>query len=649
MTSLLRNSFAKALFGGAVILLLLAGCGPQPSPEPAPLPTDTLAAPAVPTLTPTLEPEPKLLTVCLGQEPAPFLYLDASSAARAVRQAIYDGPVERIQYLPRATILKETPSLANGAARLDAVAVSAGEVIVDANGELAALENGVRYRPAGCREDACALVYAGEEGLQMEQLVVRFELAEGLTWSDGQALTAGDSVYAYRVAQELFPGVQPDLLRRTLSYAALDERSVEWRGIPGYLEPQYSSIFIAPLPQHALTGIPAAELISATTLEQATLGWGPYVVQEWIAGDHITLSRNPRYWRAAEGLPRFDHLVFRFADSTQSALEALLSGECDVVDESVGLENNLEEVLRLRDGGQIQAAISLRGGWEQVLVGILPADPARPALFAAKEMRQALALCMDRQRVVSEVLLGQTPVMDSYATPGHGLENPDASTYGYDPQAASALLDASGWVDADNNAATPRQSRSVAGLADGSVLQASLLVAEGSQRQQAAAILAESLAGCGIGVQVQALTGAELLAPGPQGPVFGRSFDLALFGWANSVEPPCQLYLSDQIPSAEQGASAGWGGANAAGYQSSSFDKACRQARLSLADDPAYLQAHWEAQAVFAQDLPAIPLYARPRVTAARVEVCGLQVDSGAASALWNLEEWDVGEGCGAQ
>lgn len=646
MKSRMLISSLRFFLGGIALLLVMTGCRPQPAPLPEPPPIASSMPPAQPTATPTQEPEPGLLTVCLGQEPSPFVYLDNSSAARAVRQAIYDGPFDRFDYVLQPVILQGIPSLANGAARLEPFPVSAGDVIVDANGELAALDTGVRYRPAGCQEDGCALVFGGEQSVQMDQLVVRFQILEGLTWSDGQSLTVRDSVFAYRVAQELFPRLQADLLRRTLSYEALDEHTVEWKGMPGYLEPHYPTIFFPPLPEHALAEIPAADLATAATLEQATLGWGAYVVKEWIAGDHITLSRNPLYWRAAQALPAFETLVFRFVSSPQAALEALLAGECDIVDESANLETSLQEVLRLRDAGQIQAAISPRGGWEQVLVGIAPADPARPALFASREMRQALALCMDRQRVVSDVLLGQTTVMNSYVTPGHALENPEAAVYGYNPQAGAALLEAAGWIDADSNPNTPRQSRSVAGLADGSELRAVLLTAEGNDRQKAAAILVESLAGCGMAVELQMLPGAELLAPGPQGVVFGRNFDLALFGWAHSVEPPCGLYLSDQIPGPQQFSSTGWGGANAAGYQSDAFDQACRQAFLNLADSPGYLLAQREAQAVFAQDLPAIPLYTRLRVTAARSEVCGLQVAASTASPLWNLEDIIVGEGC---
>ena len=42
------------------------------------------------------------------------------------------------------------------------------------------------------------------------------------------------------------------------------------------------------------------------------MGWGPYTVKEWVKGDHIELEKNPLYFRAGEGLPAFDKLIYRF-------------------------------------------------------------------------------------------------------------------------------------------------------------------------------------------------------------------------------------------------------------------------------------------------------------------------------------------------
>lgn len=49
-----------------------------------------------------------------------------------------------------------------------------------------------------------------------------------------------------------------------------------------------------------------------------------------FGGDHITVVKNPNYWRAGEGLPRIDTVIFRIVQDTNQLLAQLLSGDCDI-------------------------------------------------------------------------------------------------------------------------------------------------------------------------------------------------------------------------------------------------------------------------------------------------------------------------------
>src|SRR5690606_23568082 len=117
----------------------------------------------------------------------------------------------------------------------------------------------------------------------------------------------------------------------------------------------------------------AEELLSAEVSSRRPMGWGPYVVEEWTAGDHISLVRNPAYFRAAEGLPHFDRVIFRFMTSATEALEALLAGECDYVDETLGLEAQGEaqngQLLELQDAGRINLIFETGTAWEHADFG----------------------------------------------------------------------------------------------------------------------------------------------------------------------------------------------------------------------------------------------------------------------------------------
>ncbi len=628
-----------------VILLGLTACNAQPPVIPNPtnpaVPTEGISTP-----TPTATPEPpRFLSICLGQEPQSlFLYADQSLAARNVRAAIYDGPFDMLQFETQPVILEKTPRLADGDVRLETIEVRAGDWIVDKDGKLTALSEGVVYFPSGCAETACAKVYSGSEPAVMDHLVVRFRLKPGLLWSDGSPLTAADSQYSYRLASALYPRYRPDLINHTLSYQSLDDANVEWRGVPGYRDPQYATNFFTPLPEHAWGIYPPDQLLTEDASNRKPIGWGAYIIEEWTPGDHITLGKNPNYFRSAEGLPAFDRLTFRFV-SGDEALAALQAGECDLVDKSALSEAQAPALAAMN----VKVAYENAAAWEHLdfnLSPLIQTIPAGAAISSSKELRQAMAACIDRPAIAEALFPGQSQAPDSYVPPNHPLHNPDVRQYRYDPQAASAALTALGWLDSDNNPQTPRLAQGVTTVPDGTPLQLPYLTITGPTRQQAAEMLKASLAGCGVQVDIQYMEADQLFNPGPDGPVFGRQFTLAQFGWESSAEPACFLYTSEEIPGPYPQYLKGWGGANASGYSNLQFDLACRQALNSLPDQPEHSQAHQQAQALYAEDLPSLPLYLIPNRLAMRPDMCGVAPDASAGTALWNLEAFDYGEGC---
>lgn len=630
-----------------LLLLVLIGCNFQSDPIDSQV-TNSPADPT-PTFSPTPSPvPPRLLTICMGQEPASlFIYGDGSPAARGVRQAIYDGPFDVIGYDLVPVILQKMPNPSDGDVVLEPVSVQPGSLIVDINGELLELGEGVLYYPPGCRDASCAQTYTGQDPIQLEQLVVQFRLRPGILWSDGEPLTADDSLYSFEVANELYPRARANLVVYTESYRALEDTSVEWRGVPGYRTSSFASHFFDPLPRHILGGVTGDELLTADISSRMPIGWGPYVVDEWTPGDHITLSKNPNYFRKDEGFPAFDRLVFRFIPDKDEAIAALLAGECDFLDETIGLETHSAQLMELSEAGNVSAVFTSGAAWEHMDFGIDPlGTSSQPSLFRARETRQAIAMCIDRQRLADELFQGLSQVPDSFVSSTHPLYNPDVKRYTYDPIAASAALDNTGWLDSDGDPNTPRVSVGVQDVPDGTPFVVTLSTSNESEKLHSAQVIRESLAQCGVQVEISAMPWEELFAPGPAGPIFGRNFSLAQYAWGSSMEPPCYLYTTKEIPGPYPNFPKGWGGANASGYSNPLFDQACQNALTSFPSMPEYLNSHLQAQAIFVEDIPSIPLYSRLKAVAMRPDMCEVVVDPSASSSLWNLELLDYGEGC---
>jgi peptide/nickel transport system substrate-binding protein len=631
------------LLGSIFGLALLAGCS-QKTPIPPP-PT------SVPTLTPTHVPL-RQLTVCLGQEPASLYPMDNPSlAARSVLAAVYDGPIDTNSYGYQPVILTDLPSVQNGDAQLFAQSVNIGDEVVDASGTPITLGVGAMIRPAGCHDDTCVVKYDGTAAIQMDQMQATFNILPGLTWSDGEPVTADDSVYAYQVAIDSASPSSRYLLDRTKSYEATDVTTVQWWGKPGFVDPTYFINFWSPLPKHLWSKLAVDQLSKTDESSRTPVGWGPFVIKEWVAGDHITLFKNPRYFRAAEGLPKFDILTFRFETGAGAAISDLLAGTCDILDPSVQLDGQAALLLSMADKGQIQAYFTTMPVMEGLAIGIQPASydngtaprNGRIDYFSDVRVRQALALCLDRQQVVDTVLSGLSVVPTTYVPMQDPLYNPDVSTYSFNVTAAGNLLDLAGWKDTDQNPSTPRQAKGVPGIPDGTRFEVNYVTTSAVQRQQASMILAASLAQCGIKVNVQYLDANTFYAPGPGGALFGRNFDLAEFAMGTTgSEPPCDWYTSAEVPAAANS----WVGTNVSGYRNPAFDTACQAAQNSIPDDPAHATAFSEAQLIFSNDLPVIPLYWRVNTAASRVNLCQFSLDPTASSNLWNIETFDSGTGC---
>ncbi len=633
----------RARFLGLLLILAvgLSACG---GGEVSPVSPSATPAPSA---TPTEAP-PRVLTVCLGQEPPTLFPVgNLSASAQSVLAAVYDGPIDTNSYAYQPVILEKLPSLADGDAQVTAVSVYVGDEVVDADGVPVTLAPGVRVRPAGCRSADCAIVYDGRGEIQMDQMVVDFRLRPGLTWSDGAPLTAYDSVYAYLLAANPdLPGSKY-LTDRTRAYEAADDLTVQWWGKPGYLDPTYFLNFWSPLPRHLWETFAPDELPEVDIAAVTPLGWGPYVIEEWIRGEQIVLSRNARYFRADEGLPRFDTLVFRFVPDAETAVSMLVAGECDLLDPSVRLEGQVSLLQSLEAQGQAQLLVASTPVMERIDFGIRPASyddgylagRDRPDYFGDVRVRQAIAQCIDRQRIVEEVLAGFSEVPASYLPAGHPLYNASLTPLPYDVAAANRLLDQAGWIDHDNDPATPRQAWGAANVLNGTPLEVTYLTTGAAQRVQTATLVADSLAACGVRLRVEYLAPEALYAPGPEGPLFGRAFDLAQFAMGSGGNwPSCLWFSSREVPTAANY----WVGTNLSGYSNPGFDAACQALNQFLPDDPAYRQAYQDTQALFARDLPVLPLYWRLKVAAARPGLVNYALDPTAASALWNIEAFDL-------
>ncbi|MFZ5918999.1 MAG: ABC transporter substrate-binding protein [Chloroflexota bacterium] len=177
------------------------------------------------------------------------------------------------------------------------------------------------------------------------------------------------------------------------------------------------------------------------------VGTGPFMIQEYVAKDHVVLVKNPDYNWAPEfmmhqGPAYLDKITFRFYPDAATRVPALESGEAQIMGEIPPIEAN-----RLMSDSRFAIyPTDIPGQSLQMFINAskAPTDDLR--------VRQALIYGCDREAIVNGIFRGFSPVAHGplgRTTPFYydGVEG----MYPYDLEMARSLLDEAGWVDSDGD------------------------------------------------------------------------------------------------------------------------------------------------------------------------------------------------------
>ncbi len=625
--------------------LLLAGCR-APTEVDLPVAIEPPASPTVETFVPTPIPPEKTLIVCVEQEPdslyiynREYLFGGTGRETNSIFQAIYDGPFNVLEGSIEPVILDGLPQFEDGTARFETIEVGEFEVYLNPETLLPDnLRKGASYLPSGCHSSDCAVDYEGGP-VAMDRLVLEFNVSQGVSWSDGVELTAGDSVFSYSIDRSGSTPTTKYLGDRTHSYTAIDDRKIIWTGIPGFSDLDFQTFFWHPLPRHILGDLSAEDLQENELANRSPIGWGPFQIEDWVEGDRIEAVRNPFYFRQDEGLPYFDRLIYRFLGSDpRAALQQLLTTECDVLDESLLPEEIWPDLIALGEEGRFQLLDTPAAEVVRLEFNTDPIGRPGEAFFQSLELRQAVAACIDRQRLVEAGMAGMGTLASSFHNYA-GLDGLDLSNLAYNTEQAKELIRFLGWVDDDEDPETPHSGWGVPGVYNGKRLDITLLVLNTDPLDLIADQLQSMLFDCGIHLDIEGVSAEELSGGYSDGVVFSRDFDMALWSWPDWRLPLCEMFASREIPSVQNPF-----GVNASGFSDQAYDLACD--RVLLGDHEGGNESIATMQAIFLDQLPALPLFQPPRLLALADDVCGITVDAITPSLLWEIEAAARGEGC---
>ena len=582
-------------------VLFISACGSNIAQVAAP--TATVSQPTQLPPTPTLTPEPpNVLNICLAEDPGSLFRYEGreSLAKQSVFAALYDKNI----------LFGQSPTYTNGQASKTALDVKPGMNVLDGNGKLTVLKEGSLIHPVIEGQLGEQAAWTASVPLQMMQVRVEYKLTAGLLWSDGSPLTSADFLLSFEVAQTQRNPQDIWLLERTERLEGLDDTTIAWTGIPGFVPVDLSGLVFLPLPAAQFEGVNPEAIGTTVAANYTPLAWGAYRIIDRAPDLGIYMERNPFY----DPKPAYDQVVFLVEPDLQQAINKLASGECDVLDPSYHLEGQGKDVLTglAQTGSLVAENFDLV---QQLVFGIQPAaydtgyspwTATRQDFFGDLRTRQAIAACLTAEPIATEVLGARLP-------DGYGL--PEFSSTGSIAE-AQVLLDEIGWLRDAAQPEAPRKASRVKNVLDGTPFSVSLLSGTSAMDREVSQAVVQRLGNCGIEVTLQVLSPADLFAPGPEGPLFGRKFDLALVSWQESRGNACELYRSDAISNNGNF----WIGTNLAGLSDPGFDRKC-----TAAGNADLIQILEDKVDVIAEFLPAVPLMPHINVwfTSDRVDLAG--------------------------
>ena len=272
-------------------------------------------------------------------------------------------------------------------------------------------------------------------GIAKNGLAYTFSLRPGLKWSDGQPLDARDVDFSWRTWTN-----KAVIVTSTTGFDHIKSTTIspDHLSITFHLTSPYAPFVsvwadqVMPLPAHILSSVAPKALNSSKQIFAPTVSSGPFKLSDRKSGDHITVVRNPDYFRP--GMPYLDRIVFRIIPDQVALTNALRAHEIDCA-----WYLDIAQVNALRAVSGYTFLPAEAPNIEQGLLNL------KNPILQDVRVRQALEYGLDRFSMVKDVWHGTAVPLASDQTPASWAYDPAVKPYPFDPKKAAALLDAAGW------------------------------------------------------------------------------------------------------------------------------------------------------------------------------------------------------------
>jgi len=406
-----------------------------------------------------------------------------------------------------------------------------------------------------CADTLQAVPNLVESYIAYSDTVFYFTLREGVQFHDGTILDAHDVYASWHFVRQFPQG------------AASRASIVHWEVVDDLTirvdteEP--NAMLFMDLTHNGNMVMPAALIDAGNDFETNVIGTGPFIFQEWRAGDSVHQIANPNYFNP-DRAARVEYVIWRVIPEGSSRTIALEMGEADfnvyVAPPDVARMNDTDGIEMTMYPGTVHSKLILNNHLD---------------MFADYRVRRALSMAVDIDAVI---LVG----MEGLRFPTHAqvptiFPGFDAylNIHEHDPQGALALL-------------------AEAGVAPGDITFS--MIASNDERRRMGEVVQANLADIGIHVEVEMNDLATTLERTQQGDFeagFGGFSSSTFLGYVRGV-----LHSNQAVP----------GGSNRSNFENAEIDYWI-DLGLRTVDPTARPAIYQEIARIANTYAPSIPMY----------------------------------------
>jgi peptide/nickel transport system substrate-binding protein len=461
---------------------------------------------------------------------------------------------------------------------------------------------------------------------------VTWKMRKDVQWADGTPITTDDVLFTYNAIINPETGGWIPGIDYIDNIEKIDDHSftINYNTIyPGYLT-QFGGEQVAIWPAHYCD---ASQGFAAWDCARKPLSNGPFVLSEWVNGDHMIFTRNDNYFE--KGKPAIDTVTVRIIPDRSVRKTMLINGDADL--DMWSTEPMIDD---LKNEPNVEVNPSPTNRWVMRIFFNLAAkgttDPvATPhPILSDLRVRQAIRAAIDVDTISKEFFLGYAkPAWTEFFRPPYTCDIPRPK---FDITTAAALLDEAGWRDTDGDGV--RECHGCQTADEGYVMEMEFITyAEfGEPLELTQQFIAEQLGKLGIKLNLTVVEGSVLWASSTDGGIEQNgNFDMDIWddGYAG-VDPTDFLWSYYSTDAAVPDA-----GYNYGRWSNEQFDTLL--SNLYTLDEQQRKKDFCGMASILDEDLPELLLFTAINADAHSIRLQNIQSSTNDL-VTWNAADWTL-------